>query len=151
MFIVDRSNWYGVIIIIWGSIDREIRFILKVLEDHENLADFIKRVEQTKCFIASFVKDPTPSRTPYTSCGREFYPSYPVYTERSYNSQSFQRHDNKAYDIRFPSCVYKKDIDSKSKGIDRIGQNKPWETGKDVNKDICIYIMYSDDEDSYVF
>ena len=45
MFIVDRSNWYGVITIIWGFIDREIRFVLKVLEDYENLADFIKRVE----------------------------------------------------------------------------------------------------------
>ncbi len=117
-FIVDRSNWYGVITTIWGSIDRKIRFILKVLKNHKNLTDFIKRVEQTKYFIASFVRNPTSNRTLYILYGYESYLSRPIYTERSYNSQPFQRHDNKAHDVRFSSCIYKKNVDSKSKGID---------------------------------
>jgi len=90
MFIANRSNWHGVITIIWGSIDREIRFVLKALEDHKNLTDFIKNVEQTKYFIVSFIKDLAPGRTLYTSCGCESYLSYSVYIERFYNSQPFQ-------------------------------------------------------------
>ncbi len=150
-FTVDRSNWHGIMTIIWGSIDREIRFVLKVLKDYKNLADFIKRVEQTKYFIVSFAKDLAPSRTPYTSYGRESYPSRPAYIKCSRNSQPFQRRDNKAYDIRFPSYVHEKDVDGKSKGIDRINQSKLWETGRDINKDTYIYAIYSDDEDSYIF
>ena len=37
--------------------DREIRLILRALEAHEKLADFIKRVEKTKYLIISFVKN----------------------------------------------------------------------------------------------
>jgi len=113
------------------------------------LTDFIKRVEQTKYLIISFVKDPTLSRTPYALYRYESYPSRPVYTECSCNSQPFQRRDDKAHDVCFPSCVYRKDIDGKDKGIDRTGQNKLWEAGRDVNKDVYVYIIYSDDEDSY--
>ncbi len=150
-FIVNRFNWHIVITTIWGSIDREIRFVLKAPEDHKNLADFIKRVEQTKYFIASFIRDLASGRIPYTSYGYESYPSCPAYTERFCNLQPFRRCDNKTYDVRFLSCIYKKDIDSKGKSIDRISQSKPWEAGRDVNKDVCVYTMYSDDEDSYVF
>jgi len=120
IFIVDRSNWYGVMITIWGFIDREIRFVLKVLKDHKNLADFIKRIEQIKYFIAFFIKDPTFNRTLYTSYRYKSYLSYPAYTKRSRNSQPFQRRDNKTYNIYFLSRVYKKDINSKNKNINRI-------------------------------
>src|SRR6266699_4410299 len=43
MLTANRSNWHRVMATIWGSIDREIRFVLKAPKDHENLADFIKR------------------------------------------------------------------------------------------------------------
>jgi len=122
---------------------------LKAPEDHENLADFIKRVEQAKYLIASFAKDPAPGRTPYASRRRESYPSRPAYAKRSCNSQPFQRCDDKAYNVRFPSRVHGKDIDGKGKGIDRARQSKLWEAGRDVNKDIRVYTIYSDDEDSY--
>src|SRR6266566_3362223 len=111
MFIVDRSNWHGVMTIIWGSIDREIRFVLKALEDYKNLADFIKRVEQAKYLIAFFARDPALGRTLYILYGREFYPSCPVYIECSCNSQSFQRRDDKTYDVCFLSYIYRKDVD----------------------------------------
>ncbi len=114
------------------------------------MTDFIKRVEQTKYLIASFAKDPTPGRTSYTSRGRESYLSRPVYIKCSHNSQPFQRHNNKTYNVCFLSRTYGKDADGKSKGIDRVGQSKLWEAGRDVNKDTCVYTMYSDDEDSYV-
>src|SRR6266699_2879682 len=120
-FTADRSNWHGVITTIWGFIDREIRFVLKTPEDYKNLADFIKRVEQTKYLIASFARDPTPGRTLYTSYGRKSYPSRPAYAERSHNSQPFQRRNNKAHDVRFPSRIHRKDVDGKGKGIDRTG------------------------------
>jgi len=123
-FIADRFNWYRVITIIWGSMDREIRLVLKAPEDYENLADFIKRVEQAKYLIASFARDPMPGRTPYASRGCESYPSRPTYVERSRNSQPFQRYDNKTRDVRFPSYTHRKDVDGKSKGIDRTGQSK---------------------------
>ncbi|SRR6266566_5343407 len=120
-FIVDRSNWHGVITIIWGFIDREIRFVLKVLKDHKNLADFIKRVEQAKYLIASFIRDLTLDKTPYVLYGCESYLSRPVYTECSYNLQSFQRRDDKAHNVYFLSRIYRKDVDGKGKSIDRIG------------------------------
>ncbi len=113
------------------------------------MTDFIKKVEQAKYLIASFTRDPTPGRTPYTSHRYESYLSYPAYTKRSHNSQPFQRRDDKAHDVRFPSYIHKKNADNKGKGIDRINQSKLWETGKDINKDVCIYIIYSDDEDSH--
>ena len=150
MLIANRSNWHRVITIIWGFIDREIRLVLKALEDHENLADFMKRVEQAKYLIASFARDPAFGRTPYALRGRESYPSRPAYIECSRNSQPFQRHNDKAYNVRFSSYTHGKDVDGKGKGIDRTNQNKPWEAGRDVNKDACAYAMYSDDEDSYV-
>ncbi|SRR6266566_6384103 len=130
--------------------DREIRLVLKALEDHKNLADFIKKVEQIKYFIVSFARDLTSGRTLYTLCRYKSYPSYPVYTKHSHNLQSFQRYNDKVYNVRFLSCVYKKDINSKNKSIDRTSQNKSWEAGRDINKDICIYIIYSDDEDFYI-
>ena len=111
--------------------------------------DFIKKVEQIKYLIVFFVKDPTPGRTLYTSYKRESYLSRPVYIKRSCNSQLFQQRDDKAYNVRFLFYVYKKDIDGKGKGIDRTNQSKPWEVDRDVNKDVYIYTMYSDDEDSY--
>ncbi len=124
-FTADRSNWHGVMTTIWGSINREIRLVLKAPEDHKNLADFIKRVEQAKYLIASFARDPAPGRTPYASRRRESYPSRPAYAERSHNSQPFQRCDDKVYNVRFPSRAHKKDADGKGKGIDRTSQNKP--------------------------
>src|SRR6266699_4916916 len=99
MFIVDRSNWHGVMTIIWGSINRKIRFVLKALKDYKNLADFIKRVEQAKYLIASFARDLTPGRTLYILYGYKSYLSRLAYIKRSYNSQPFQRYNNKAYDI----------------------------------------------------
>ena len=86
MFIVDRSNWHGIITTIWSFIDREIRFVLKAPKDYKNLADFIKRVEQAKYLIASFAKDLALGRTLYALCKRESYPSRPTYIECSYNS-----------------------------------------------------------------
>ena len=59
------------------------------------------------------------SRTLYILYKRKSYLSRPAYIERSHNLQPFQRYDDKAYDIRFPSYVYKKDVDDKDKGIDR--------------------------------
>jgi len=94
---------------------------LKVLKDHKNLADFIKRIEQTKYLIASFVKDLASGRTPYILYGRESYLSRSVYIERFRNSQLFQRRNNKVYDVRFLSYTYKKDVNGKGKGIDRVG------------------------------
>ena len=94
---------------------------MKVLEDHENLVDFIKRVEQVKYLIASFTRDLAPGRTLYILYGRESYLSRPAYVERSCNSQSFQQYDDKVHDVRFPSRVHRKDIDDKSKSINRIG------------------------------
>jgi len=123
---------------------------LKTPKNHKNLADFIKKIEQTKYFIASFTKDPTPSRTPYASHRRESYPSCPAYIERSYNLQPFRRRNNKAHNIRFPSYIYRKDTDSKDKGINRTSQSKLWEAGRNVNKDVRAYTIYSDDEDSHV-
>src|SRR6266566_2208859 len=114
--------------------DREIRLVLKTPEDHKNLMDFIKRVEQAKYLIASFARDPALGRTPYTLRGHESYLSRPVYIERFRNSQPFQRRDNKVYNIRFPSHIHRKDVDDKSKSIDRINQNKLWEASRDVNK-----------------
>src|SRR6266699_7066027 len=104
---------------IWGSMDREIRFVLKVPEDHKNLADFIKRVEQTKYFIIFFVKDPAPNRTPYTSYGHESYPFRSAYIKRFYNSQPFQQRNNKTHDIHFLFYIHRKDVDDKNKNIDR--------------------------------
>src|SRR6266566_2934593 len=121
-FIVDRSNWHGVITIIWGFIDREIRFVLKVLKNYKNLADFIKRVEQAKYLIASFVRNLASGRTLYVLRRRKSYLSRLAYTKRSYNLQPFQRYDDKTYNIYFLFCVYKKDVDSKNKSIDRIDQ-----------------------------
>src|SRR6266699_2589 len=106
-------------IIIWDFIDREIRLVLKALKDHKNLTDFIKRVEQVKYLIASFVRDLAFGRTPYISRGRESYLSHSIYIEHSYNLQSFQRCNDKAHDVRFSSYVYRKDVDNKDKGIDR--------------------------------
>ena len=97
---------------------------MKVPKDYKNLADFIKRVEQAKYFIASFAKDPTPDRTPYVLRRYESYLSHPIYIERSRNLQPLQQHDNKVYNVCFLSCIYKKDVDSKNKGIDRVGQSK---------------------------
>ena len=93
---------------------------MKALEDYKNLADFIKRVEQAKYLIVSFVRDLAFGRTSYASRGRESYLSRPIYIECFCNLQSFQQYDDKAYNIRFPSYTYKKDIDGKSKSIDRI-------------------------------
>ena len=89
MLIIDRVNWHGVITIIWGSIDREIRFILKVLKDYKNLADFIKRVEQIKYLIVFFARDLAPDRTLYASYGRDFYLFRSAYIECSCNLQFF--------------------------------------------------------------
>ncbi len=80
--------------------------------------DFIKRVEQTKYFIASFTKDLTFDRTSYASYRCESYPSRPVYIERFHNSQPFQRRDDKTYNVRFLSYIYRKDVNSKNKNID---------------------------------
>ncbi len=113
------------------------------------MTDFIKRIEQTKYLIASFAKDPTPSRTPYTLHRYESYPFRPVYIERSHNSQLFQQYNNKTHNVRFPSRIHKKDINGKNKNIDRTNQSKPWKADKDVNKDTCTYAMHSDDEDFY--
>jgi len=88
------------------------------------LADFIKRVEQTKYFIAFFAKDLAFNRTLYASRGYESYLSRPVYIKRSYNLQPFQQYDNKVHNIRFLSYIHKKDINGKSKDIDRIDQSK---------------------------
>ncbi len=116
--IIDRSNWYRIITTIQGSINREIQFVLKTPENYKNLADFIKRIEQTKYLIAFFVRNPMLGRILYTSRRHESYPSRSVYIEHSYNSQPFQRYNNKIYNIRFLFRVYRKDINSKNKGID---------------------------------
>ena len=82
---IDRSNWYRVMTTIWGSIDREIRLVLKALKDHKNLADFIKRIVQTKYLIASFAKDLASNKVPYIAYKCEAYPSRLVYLKRLYN------------------------------------------------------------------
>jgi len=97
---------------------------LKILEDYKNLADFIKRVEQAKYFIVFFVRNPTPGKTLYILRGYKSYLSRSIYIEHSYNLQPFQRHDDKTYDVHFLFYIYKKDVDNKDKGIDRINQNK---------------------------
>ena len=83
------------------------------------MADFIKKIEQTKYLIVSFVKDPTPDRTLYTSRRYNSYPFCPAYIERSYNLQAFQRYNDKTYEVRFSFNSYKKDANNKNKNIDR--------------------------------
>jgi len=124
---------------------------LKALEDYKNLVDFIKRVEQTKYLITSFVKDLTSDRILYTSYRRKFYLFHSIYIKRFYNLQPFQQYDDKIYDVHFLFYIYRKDIDGKNKGIDWTNQNKLWDTDKDINKDVCIYTIHLDDKDSYIF